>query len=242
MTTTGRSSAERTMTTWDGAMLHYRAWMPAAPVHRALLLLHRGHEHGARWQAVVDALALDDVAIFAWDARGHGSSSGERGAAESVAALVKDLDAFASHIASEYGIGQDGMIVMAHSVGAVIAATWIHDYAPPVRGLVLATPAFRVRLYVPGAIAFLRARGRVSKEAVVKSYVKARLLTHDRSEAAEYNRDPLIFRQISVNLLLDLHDTSTRLLADAGAICTPTLMLSAGADWVVRLEPQRQFF
>jgi alpha-beta hydrolase superfamily lysophospholipase/SAM-dependent methyltransferase len=242
MTTTGRACVERTMTTWDGTMLHYRAWMPAAPVHRALLLLHRGHEHGARWQAVVDALALDDVAIFAWDARGHGSSSGERGAAESVAALVKDLDAFASHIASEYGIAQDGMIVMAHSVGAVIAATWIHDYAPPVRGLVLATPAFRVRLYVPGAIAFLRARGRVSKEAVVKSYVKARLLTHDRNEAAEYNRDPLIFRQISVNLLLDLHDTSTRLLADAGAICTPTLMLSAGADWVVRLAPQRQFF
>src|SRR5262249_4022722 len=30
--------------------------------------------------------------------------------------------------------------------------------------------------------------------------------------------------------------------ADAGAITTPTLMLLAGSDWVVRLSAQRQFF
>ncbi|XPE55952.1 hypothetical protein ACNKHW_11115 [Shigella flexneri] len=27
--------------------------------------------------------------------------------------------------------------------------TWIHDYAPAIRGLVLASPAFKVKLYVP---------------------------------------------------------------------------------------------
>ena len=41
------------------------------------------------------------------------------------------------------------MVVLAHSVGAVIAAAWVHDYAPPIRGLILAAPAFRVKLYVP---------------------------------------------------------------------------------------------
>src|SRR4030095_12053118 len=101
------------------------------------------------------------------------------------------------------------MIVAAHSVGAVIAATWVHDYAPPLRGLVLATPAFRVKLYVPGAIPLLRLRQRVFGDGFVQSYVKARVLTHDRDEAARYERDPLIFRQIAVNMLLDLHDTSS---------------------------------
>ena len=94
---------ERTMKTWDGATLFYRAWLPQSPSNKALILFHRGHEHSARWQDVVDALALNDVAIFAWDARGHGRSPGERGAADSVAALVKDAEAFASHITSEYG-------------------------------------------------------------------------------------------------------------------------------------------
>src|SRR5205807_9003638 len=42
-------------------------------------------------------------------------------------------------------------------------------------------------------------------------------------------------------VLIDLHDAGTRLLADAGAIQVPTLILSAGRDWVVSLKAQREF-
>ena len=85
---------------------------------------------------------------------------------------------------------------MAHSVGAVIAAAWVHDYAPPIRGLVLATPAFRVKLYVPGAVPLLRLRQAACGPGFVRSYVRPRMLTHDVNEAARYRSDPLIFRQI----------------------------------------------
>jgi SAM-dependent methyltransferase len=71
--------------------------------------------------------------------------------------------------------------------------------------------------------------------------VSGHLLTHDRVAAARYDNDPLIFRQIAVNMLLDLHDTSRRLVADAGAIQTPTLILGAGRDWVVRRGAQQRF-
>ena len=244
---TPRTSVERTLMSWDGTQLSYRAWLPFDPegtsgLRKALVLFHRGHEHGGRWQDVVDALDLDDVAVFAWDARGHGRSSGERGAADSVAALVKDADVFVSHIMSEHAIRMEDIIVVGHSVGGVIAAAWVHDFAPPIRGLVLATPAFRVKLYVPGAIPLLRTREALLGSGFVKSYVKAHLLTHDAAEAERYRSDALIFRQIAVNMLLDLHDTSRRLVADAGAIHTPTLMLAAGQDWVVRLDAQQQFF
>ena len=239
--TESRRSVERTMTTWDGLTLFYRAWLPASPSRKALLLFHGGHEHSARWQGVVDAVALDDVAIFAWDARGYGRSPGVRGGAESLSALVQDVDAFVTHVIAEYGIGREDMVVMAHSLGAVIVTAWVHDYAPPIRGLILATPAFRVKLYVPFAVPLLRLRQAVLGPGFVRSYAKARLLTHDRAEAERYGRDEYIFRQIAVNMLLDLHDTSTRLLADAGAIHVPTLMLSAGEDWVVSLAAQRRF-
>jgi alpha-beta hydrolase superfamily lysophospholipase/SAM-dependent methyltransferase len=237
-----RVPVERYLTTWDGSTLFYRAWLPAGAATKALVLFHRGHEHSARWQNVVDELGLEDVAIFAWDARGHGRSTGERGAAESVAVLVKDAETFASHIATTYGIRTEDTIVMGHSVGAVIAAAWVHDYAPPVRAMILATPAFRVKLYVPLAVPLLRLRRKLFGDGFVKSYVKAKLLTHDPAEAESYERDPAIFRQIAVNMLLDLHDTSTRLLADAGAIRTPTLVIGAGRDWIVRLDAQQQFF
>ena len=254
-----RDFVERTFRSWDGATIAYRFWPPGraaastrsdgsegrsarSEAGRAVVLFHRGHEHGGRWQHVVDALGMDDVAVFAWDARGHGRSAGERGAAESVSALVKDAEAFARHIRDAHGIRTEDTVVAAHSVGAVIAAAWAHDFAPPLAGLVLATPAFGVKLYVPGAVPLLRLRQSLLGDGYVKSYVKPRLLTHDAAEAQRYAHDPLIFRQIAVNMLLDLHDTSRRLVEDAAAIHTPVLILSAGSDWVVRLDAQRQFF
>lgn len=234
--------SEHNLKSWDGAQLFYRAWLPAQRTEKALLLFHRGHEHSGRWSEVVEMLGLDDVAIFAWDARGHGRSEGERGAAPNFGTLVKDVDAFARRVREQHGFAFENTIVLGHSVGAVTVAAWVHDYAPQLRAMILATPAFRVRLYVPFAVPSLRLKQKALGPGYVKSYVKAKMLTHDRDEAARYDADPLIFRQIAVNVLLGLHDAGTRLLADAGAIHLPTLMLSAGQDWVVSLKAQREFF
>jgi alpha-beta hydrolase superfamily lysophospholipase/SAM-dependent methyltransferase len=235
-------STEHTMRLQDGTELFYRAWIPPGVKAKALVLFHRGHEHSGRWQETVDALGLDDVAVFAWDARGHGRSPGTRGSADSLATVIKDLDTFMHHLSERHGIPLENMVVLAHSVGAVTVAAWIHDYAPPICGLILATPAFRVKLYVPFAVPLLRLRQKLLGPGYVKSYVKPSMLTHDPEQAQRYQADELIFRQIAVNILLDLHDTSTRLLADAGAIMVPTLMLVAGSDWVVKISAQRRFF
>src|SRR3977135_1766371 len=233
---------ETTFRSWDGAQLFYRAWLPPQPTEKALLLFHRGHEHSGRWSEFVEMLGLPDVAIFAWDARGHGRSPSARGSAEHFGTMVKDVDAFVRHVVERYGFALENIIVLAHSVGAVSVAAWVHDYAPPIRAMILATPAFRVRLYVPLAIPSLRMKQKFLGPGFVKSYVKARMLTHDPAQAALYKVDPLIFRQIAVNVLIDLHDAGTRLLADAAAVRRPTLLLSAGRDWVVSLKAQREFF
>jgi alpha-beta hydrolase superfamily lysophospholipase/SAM-dependent methyltransferase len=231
-------ATEKSFTSWDSTELFYRAWIPPKPTDKALLLFHRGHEHSGRWQETADALNLNDVAIFAWDARGHGRSPGERGTANNLLDVIKDVDAFVRHVSNEHGIPIENIIVLAHSLVAVTVTAWVHDYAPPIRAMILATAAFHVKLYVPLAIPFLR----TFRPRFVKSYVKSKMLTHDRAQAAHYDSDPLIFRQIAVNVLLNLHDTAKRLVGDAGAIQTPILMIGAGKDWVVSLKAQRAFF
>jgi alpha-beta hydrolase superfamily lysophospholipase/SAM-dependent methyltransferase len=231
-------ATEKTFASWDGAELFYRSWIPNKATGKALLLFHRGHEHSGRWQEIVDSLGLDDVAIFAWDARGHGNSPGDRGAAKALRDVIKDVDVFMRHVSETFSIPIENMIVLAHSLAAVTLTAWIHDYAPPIRAMILATAAFHVKLYIPFAISALR----ILRPRFVKSYVKSKMLTHDREQATRYDSDPLIFRQIAVNVLLDLHDTAKRLVADAGAIQTPTLMIGAGKDWVVCLKAQQKFF
>ncbi len=240
--TPSRQASEHGFRSWDGAELFYRAWLPEQSTTRAVILFHRGHEHSGRWQDVVDKLDLPDFALFAWDARGHGRSPGERGYAENLGVLTRDVEAFVGHISRHYGIPVENIVVFAHSVGSVLAATWVHDYAPKIRALVLGSPALRVQLYVPFAISGLRLLLKFKPKAFVNSYVKAKLLTHDPAKIASYDADPLITRCIAVNLLVDLFDAGRKLVADAAAITVPTLVLTSGADWVVDRDIQREFF
>ncbi|MYM96551.1 bifunctional alpha/beta hydrolase/class I SAM-dependent methyltransferase [Duganella vulcania] len=230
----------------DGVRLFYRAWQPQSPrqdgPRRALVFLHRGHEHSGRIQPLVEQFGCTQDWAFAWDARGHGYSPGERGDAPSFEALVEDFDTFIAHIAATYGFAPENILVVANSVGAVIAATWLHDYAPRVRGVIMAAAAFDINLYVPLAKPALRFARRFKPELFVTSYIRPGMLTHSAQEAAAYAADPLIAKAISACVLLGLADTAKRIVQDAAAIDTPVLMLSAGKDYVVKEGPQQDFY
>jgi len=229
--------------THDGVSLFYRKWPVASGTARgAILMFHRGHEHGARLAHLVDELDLPEFEFYAWDARGHGRSPGERGYSPSFAASVRDVQTFVDHLATQHGVGPEKMAIIAQSVGAVLISTWAHDYAPRVRALVLASPAFEVKLYVPFAYPGLRMMQKIKGKFFVQSYVKSKLLTHDPARRASFDADPLITRAISVNILLDMHEAAQRVVKDARAITIPTQLLISGADFVVNRRPQHEFF
>ncbi|SDH35766.1 Lysophospholipase, alpha-beta hydrolase superfamily [Pseudomonas benzenivorans] len=241
-----REAQNQAFPTHDGVELFYRHWpanpQAAAAPRRAVVLFHRGHEHGGRMAHLVDELDLPGFDFFAWDARGHGLSPGARGDSPSFASSVRDVQTFVEHIAARHGIAVEDIAVLAQSVGAVLVASWAHDYAPKIRALVLVSPAFRVKLYVPFARAGLKLLRAWRGNFFVNSYVKAGLLSHDPARIAAFDNDPLITRAISVNMLLGLDEAAARVVADAQAIQIPTQLLISGADWVVRRQPQEQFF
>ncbi|VXC66129.1 bifunctional alpha/beta hydrolase/class I SAM-dependent methyltransferase [Pseudomonas sp. 8O] len=234
-----------TFTTHDGVELSYRHWPATVPVdgpRQAIVLFHRGHEHGGRMAHLVDELELPHCDFFAWDARGHGLSPGARGDSPSFATNVRDVQTFVEHIGSQHGIAEEDLAVVAQSVGAVIISTWAHDYAPKVRCLVLASPAFKVKLYVPFARPGLKLLHALRGNFFVNSYVKARFLSHDPERIASFENDSLIARPISVTMLLGLYEAADRIVADAQAIQVPTQLLISGADFVVHRKPQEDFF
>lgn len=237
-----RVAEERTFRSHDGTEIFYRYW-PAVgePAKGAILLFHRGHEHGGRMAHLVDELAMPGHAFYAWDARGNGRSAGERGYAPSFAALVRDIDCFVREIARD-GFGHSDIALIAQSFGAVLAAAWVHDYAPDIRALVVASPAFSVKLYVPFAKEGIALWQKLKGRFFVNSYVKAKFLTHDPERIASFDADPLITRPIASNILVELYDHAARIVADARAITVPTQLLISGADWVVRHGQQHQFF
>ncbi|MET1068321.1 MAG: bifunctional alpha/beta hydrolase/class I SAM-dependent methyltransferase [Pseudomonas prosekii] len=241
-----RETQQQTFITHDGVELFYRHW-PATSANpdeprKAVLLFHRGHEHSGRIAHLVDELDLPGFDFFAWDARGHGQSPGARGDSPSFATSARDVQTFCDHLGAAHQIEEENIAVIAQSVGAVIVSTWVHDYAPRIRSLVLASPAFKVKLYVPFARSGLALMRKFRGNFFVNSYVKAKFLSHDPERVASYDSDPLITKAISVNVLLGLYEAADRVVADAQAIQVPTQLLISGSDFVVHRKPQEQFF
>src|SRR6266700_4119136 len=98
---TTRIATEHSFRTHDGAELFYRHWPSlSGRAKQAAILFHRGHEHSGRLQDVVDGLDLPEMAMFAWDARGHGRSAAGSDSCVTLGTLVKDVDAFVRHVSS----------------------------------------------------------------------------------------------------------------------------------------------
>ena len=240
---------------YDGTAIYYRYWltMPLTDMKksaiekltqplRQVILLHRGHEHSGRLAELGQQFAKAGYQVFAWDARGNGRSGGVKDHAESVTELERDLDGFVQLVIGQTGIAIEDTLIVASSIGAVLAAAWVHDYAPNIRGMILGTPALSIRLYMPFAIPSLKVARTLGLMSRVSSYVKAQVLTHDKEAQQAYNADPLISNSISTDLLIDTHATGQRLLDDAGAITVPTFVLCAGKDYVVDKQAERAFY
>ena len=233
-----RAAVENTFQAPDGSELFYRAWLPLnGRASKTVLLFHRGHEHSGRFQDLVDRLQMPDVAFFAWDCRGCGKSPGPRGDALHLGQLESDMEAFYRHVIAEYKVEEEKAVVLAHSVAAVVAGLWVLDYGPRIAGLILGTPALKVKLYVPLAREGLTALSSVGVMTDVQSYVRGSALTHDKEQAQSYDADPLISKNIATRVLLDLYKGAERLLVQAEDIVVPTQVLVARADWVIKNGP-----
>ncbi|NCB55547.1 MAG: methyltransferase, partial [Epsilonproteobacteria bacterium] len=110
------------------------------------------------------------------------------------------------------------------------------------RGWPLVAPAFKIKLYVPLAKPALALMLHFKEDLNITSYVKAKFLTHNAEEQKRYNTDPLITPNIPAKQLVTLLDTAQRVVEDASLIVTPTLVLSATADYVVESSVQKVFY
>jgi alpha-beta hydrolase superfamily lysophospholipase len=105
--------------------------MASGACDRALIVFPWGDSPRALAEEAATRLGAGDWHVFAWDARGK---------AEPWMTAVRDAERFARHVQAVHGIALADMAVIGSGLGGALAATWAHDYAPPLRALVLVDP------------------------------------------------------------------------------------------------------
>jgi len=223
---------------FDNSEIFYREWN-FQPGQKNIIMIHRGHEHSERLNDIARSSPFSKYNIFAFDLRGHGHTKTPTSSV--FMDYVRDLDAFAKFLQTRYDVKMSDIFVVANSIGGVVASAWAHDFAPPIAGMALLAPAFRINLIVPFANEMITLGTKLKKGLIIKSYVKSKMLTHDPEQQKAYDTDPLITRSIDAELLIDLAKAGKRLVDDAEAIETPTLILAAEKDHVVFNKDQKIF-
>ena len=224
----------------------------ALPPRAVVLLVHGLGEHASRYEHVARRLLDWGFAVRAYDQRGHGESGGARGALPSDTALLDDLAEVVDdrrlrcmrlpHVTG----APDGserplpFILLGHSLGGLVVSRFVALKMRPVDGLVMSSPALDAGL--SGFQRLLLAVSlRLAPNLRVSNGLDARYLSHDGQVVSKYRADPLVHNKISARLGRFIAAAGPATVAAAARWRTPTLLMYAGADRLVKPAGSRAF-
>lgn len=229
----------------DGTPLANYAWPPAPNVRPpvagqgvpSIYLMHGLSEHAGRYDRLARWLAARGWTVGAHDHRGHGRSGGQPATLSRQDDLVTDaVDRLRAWTRAQ---GRPP-ILLAHSLGALVAARIALHRLAELDGLVLSSPPFvvNVPLWVRRSLAWMSLHAPDLR--VPHSLAPARI-SHDRAVVKAYRSDPLVRRRITGRLARFVDEAGRDALRQAHLLPCRTLLMVAGDDSIVAAEGSRQF-
>ena len=224
----------------DGLRLFWqvaRAQAPAAHV----ALVHGYAEHLGRHAEVTRALREAGYTVHLLDCRGHGQSGGKRAHVDRFDDYLSDLELFLARVKEQSA--DKPLFLLGHSHGALIAARYLLDKPEAVRGAVLSSPYFRLKLQVsPLKIAAGKLIGKVLPSLPMKNDLKAELLTRDVAIQNATRADPLYQQIATPRWFTESTAAQETVLRRATEFVTPFLLLFGGADPIADPAAGREFY
>lgn len=225
----------------DGENIALRDWpLPYGAAQRGVVVLVHGlGEHAGRYGQLASRLNAWGYAVRGYDQYGHGESSGPRGGLPAPARLIEDLADVLDSTRLRLGAGTP-LILLGHSLGALVAASLVARNGAGIDALVLSSPAFTAGLGGWQKL-LLATLPRVAPNLAVGNGLDPRFLSHDPAVVTAYRADPLVHDRISGRLAAFIAEEGPQVVRQAGAWSVPTLLLYAGADRLVDPQGSRAF-
>lgn len=195
-------------------------------------MVHGFGEHRLRYRPLVDDLAAQGYECHTFDLRGHGRSSGARGHVDRFDDYLHDLARFAAQVAAAPADGPPlPLVLLGHSLGGLVALSAIVHRVVEPDALALSSPFLRSAVGAPAAVeALVRLAGRVLPRLRIKAPIPPDELSHDPEVVAAYQADEHIVRSLTLSWLAEVLRAQREVLARAGEVTLPSLVLIGTAD------------
>lgn len=245
----------------DGAQMFYEFFTPKHCVG-SLVVVHGLSEFTKKYYELTHYLLKRGFRVFLYDQRGHGLSHRDTDRPELIHVpgfdvLVGDLDRFLEAVVLPNARGP--LYLFAHSMGGAVGLQYLAEHPHRFQKALISSPLLQPT--TSGLPPFLfrwgtgihRALGGGKRKFLFsREYDPNRPYTHVPGDSESRVRHCLSYRNrdrryqstpMTVDCVYHSLGLKRQLLSPAvtGAIRTPILMLCAGQDTMVRLEPQEAF-
>jgi alpha-beta hydrolase superfamily lysophospholipase len=232
-------------TTPDKYTIYTQAWLPdGAPssgVPQAILLIVHGlGDHSGRYLNYVEYFVPRGYALYSFDTRGHGRSSGARGYVERFDRYVEDVERRAAEARAEWP--GTTLFVLAHSLGSLMGLSYARQHPDQMAGLIVTGTALQDALQLPAwRRSLATALSRVTPSLKMNNGVPLSGLSHDPAVMDAFETDPLTHTWGTPRLATEAEVVRAQIRQSAAAWRVPTLMLHGGSDPICLPEGARQF-
>lgn len=208
--------------------LHVRSWTD--PGARAeIVILHGLGDHAGRFERVGRYLAGRGFAVAALDLPGHGLSEGPRGHVRTWAEYRNALSALLAQTRPDGD--ERPLLLLGHSMGALVALDWIFANPGRVRALVLSAPPFELAMKpLIFKVWLARLAERVVPALTQGNQIPPSLLSRDPEVIRAHRADPLVHHRISARLYIEFLKAQQAAVRRAGDLPVPTLVIQGGLD------------
>lgn len=241
-TTANLGAEEGQLHSKDGTRLFFRRLPPRSGKARArVLVVHGFAEHSGRYGHVLEGLATRDLDAWALDLRGYGRSDGGRGCVRAFDDYLDDVDALLKAAAPDRATTP--VFLLGHSMGALVSTRFVQEQPSGIRGLVLSSPFFRVKMPVP---AIKRAAATllscVWPTFTLPTNLDVRNLSRDPEVGKAYLADPLVFGTATTRWFTEAMGAQEQAFAHAPELRLPVLLVHGAADGIADPERSRELF
>jgi acylglycerol lipase len=217
-----------------GGLELFRRWWrderaDVEPPTAVVVLVHGAGEHSGRYEHVAERLVGDGYAVHALDHRGHGRSQGPRALIDRVDHAVTDLNALVSAAVQHESAASIPVLMVGHSMGAMIALRYACDYQHRLDGLAVSGALASI-----DASAALRIVGRAISAVAPKLgliEIDSSLISRDRAVVDAYRADPLVHHgKLPARTAAEIADTVASFPDQVPQITIPTLIMYGTED------------
>lgn len=225
----------------DGTTLFYRNYVPEKERFR-VIVSHGLGEHSGRYGHVVDTLCPMGASLWAIDHRGHGRSQGKRGHIYEFEDYLKDLKIIIEMAGRDRTDGLP-LLLMGHSMGGLIALSFVRKFPGYINGLIVSSPLLGVHKPLsPLLKAVARILSTVWPTRSMDNQLDPTLISHDPAEVRAYVQSKWVHSRVTARWVTRCTAEIDATVGSPEAIDIPILMQIAGDDHLVCAPTALSYF